>query len=64
LTTGENDMLVIVVGPCATVVPAPPTLSLLSADASVDTIPIASSDAAPKTQQLPCTALISQLHGW
>jgi hypothetical protein len=50
LTAGENDALVIVVGwyPCATVVPAPPMLSPLSADDSAAMIPIASYDAAPR----------------
>jgi|KBSMisStandDraft_5_1062788.scaffolds.fasta_scaffold1305211_2 hypothetical protein len=51
LTTGANDALVIVVGsgPCVTVVAAPSMLQLLLADSSAAVIPIASSDAAPRS---------------
>jgi hypothetical protein len=64
LTTGENDMLVIVVDPCATVVPAPPMLSLLSTDAAVDMIPIASSDAAPIVAAIALYRIGSPLDLW
>jgi len=44
LTSGENDVLVLVIGPCAPVVIAPP---MLSADAAAVMIPIVSRDATP-----------------
>jgi hypothetical protein len=65
LTTGENDVLVLVVGRCATVVTAPPMLSLLSADASAAMIPIVSSDAAPRVAAVDLYRIeLSQLDGW
>jgi hypothetical protein len=61
LTTGENDVLVLVIGPCATVVIAPP---ILSADAAAVMIPIVSNDVTPSVAAIALYRIgFSQLDG-